>query len=166
MSKLELLRDLYDYNEYASNALLDVAAFVELDDVGNKHATSLRDVVANMAHIVAAQINWLERWKTGFNTYSTAALAGAMGTVGKARMAADRSHADLRAYIGTLAEADLDRDLAYKDSHGSDFAYPLWQLLTHVANHGTYHRGEVAAALTAIGHSPGELDFLYWLEGR
>jgi len=33
-------------------------------------------------------------------------------------------------------------------------------MLLHVANHGTQHRSEVAAMLTAFRYSPGELDFV------
>ncbi|MCB0024762.1 MAG: hypothetical protein KDD91_17125, partial [Caldilinea sp.] len=38
-----------------------------------------------------------------------------------------------------------------------------WHCLLHVVNHGTYHRGETAALLTGLGHSPGELDFTVYL---
>ena len=33
---------------------------------------------------------------------------------------------------------------------------PIWQMLAHVVNHGTQHRSEAAALLTAEGRSPGE----------
>jgi uncharacterized damage-inducible protein DinB len=33
-----------------------------------------------------------------------------------------------------------------------------------VVNHGTQHRSEVAAELTRFGHSPGWLDFLFYVD--
>ena len=41
---------------------------------------------------------------------------------------------------------------------------PVWQMLVHVVNHGTQHRAEAAALLTAEGWSPGELDLVDWAE--
>ena len=40
----------------------------------------------------------------------------------------------------------------------------LWQALAHVVNHGTQHRSEVAALLTAAGHSPGDLDMVDYID--
>lgn len=41
---------------------------------------------------------------------------------------------------------------------------PVWQMLAHVVNHGTQHRSEAAALLTAHGRSPGELDMINYAE--
>jgi uncharacterized damage-inducible protein DinB len=161
MSKLELIRDFYDYNEWANRRLLKVAAGLGDDNVVYSPGASLASVVKTMAHVAAAQINWLERWQGGVNRVSTVELASAMG-LDDVRAAFDRSHDGLRKYIASLTDADLDYTLTYQDSRGASNERPLWQLITHVANHGTYHRGEAAAELTALGHSPGDLDFVFW----
>jgi uncharacterized damage-inducible protein DinB len=72
----------------------------------------------------------------------------------------------LATYINGLIDQDVDRTLYYRDSADNQNDRVLWQLLVHVVNHGTYHRGEVAAALSALGHSPGDLDFVYWERRR
>ncbi len=41
---------------------------------------------------------------------------------------------------------------------------PLWQMLAHLANHGTQHRSEAAALLTAAGRSPDEIDMIIYAE--
>ena len=65
--------------------------------------------------------------------------------------------------------ADLsDGFLAFRpsDIEGTDAppGVTIWQMLAHVANHGTQHRSEAAALLTRAGHSPGELDMIDFAE--
>jgi uncharacterized damage-inducible protein DinB len=85
-----------------------------------------------------------------------------MTTLDEVNALVDESHAGLREYVSIITEDAVESELDYSDSRGNQNRRPLWQLMTHVANHGTYHRGEIAGALTALGSSPGDLDFVLW----
>ncbi len=63
----------------------------------------------------------------------------------------------MRAVLDTLDDEALDAPAAG--------GYPLWLVLTHVVNHGTQHRSEVAMILTSLGQSPGDLDLPFYLRG-
>ncbi len=168
MSKVELVRALYDYNEWANHRLLDTAARLSPDEFSRPQGASWGSVEANLAHIAGAQVVWLSRWHTGVNPVPLAEIHAITG-IDRIRGLFDESHAGLRGFTASLSEDRLDSVLAYTDSRGTPYNRVLWQLMTHVANHGTYHRGEVAMALTALGHNPGDLDYVYFeiaREGR
>ena len=73
------------------------------------------------------------------------------------------SHSGLQEFAGSLADEDWPRLIDYVDSRGAKHRRPLGSLATHLVNHGTYHRGEAALMLTAAGHSPGDLDYVYFI---
>jgi uncharacterized damage-inducible protein DinB len=43
---------------------------------------------------------------------------------------------------------------------GNPWRQPLGQLVLHVVNHGTHHRGQVSGFLRAMGHVPPKLDLV------
>jgi uncharacterized damage-inducible protein DinB len=165
MSKLEVIRALYEYNEHANNRVLDVASKLSDDDFSRPQGASFGGIEGNLGHVVGAQMAWLQRWTTGGNTSPTTQLGGIRG-LGEMREAYDRSHANLREFLAALTEERLEGVLAYTDSRGGAYERVLWQLMLHVANHGSYHRGETAMALSGMGHNPGDLDYLYFEMGR
>lgn len=66
--------------------------------------------------------------------------------------------AELEATDGFLAKL-TDGALAYVHE-----GVAVWQMLTHLLNHGTQHRSEAALLLTQAGRSPGDLDLIDYLE--
>jgi uncharacterized damage-inducible protein DinB len=66
--------------------------------------------------------------------------------------------ARLRGYVESLDDTALIEPMAL--SAKPDDVVPRWLIVTHVVNHGTQHRSELARYLTECGHSPGDLDLL------
>jgi uncharacterized damage-inducible protein DinB len=165
MSKLELIRALYEYNEWANNRVLKAASKLTDEEFAGAQGASFDSVQGNLGHVVAAQMAWLERWTRGANSTPTTQLASIRGREGVGA-AYEESHAALREFLSSLTEERLESALSYRNSTGIAFERVLWQLMTHVANHGSYHRGETSMALTAMGHNPGDLDYLYFEMGR
>lgn len=164
MSKIELLRHLYAYNEWADDKLLEAASEAP-DDALHHERTSFGSVMGTLAHIAGAQEIWHSRFAHGKNPSAIAEVQNAK-TLAAVKEAFTRNHLALREYLGNLIEQDVDRTLYYQNSAGDPYDRVLWQLLVHLVNHGTHHRGEAAAALSAFGHSPGDLDFVYWERHR
>jgi uncharacterized damage-inducible protein DinB len=64
------------------------------------------------------------------------------------------------AYLDSLAEPDLLRDVHYTSSEGQKYVSTVDEILTHVFNHSTYHRGQIARLVTECGGRRATTDFI------
>lgn len=62
--------------------------------------------------------------------------------------------------------ARFDGTLDYVNLSGKTMSLPFAATLAHVFNHGTHHRGQITAALTAMGHHCPELDLIDMLQSE
>lgn len=68
-----------------------------------------------------------------------------------------------------LMEIDADRlgnIIEYKTTEGSEKFLQLSNILSHVVNHGTHHRGQVSAALTQFGYPAPEIDIPFFIAAQ
>ena len=50
--------------------------------------------------------------------------------------------------------SDFQQVLEYKNLAGQAHSLPLWQVVLHVVNHATYHRGQITTMVRQLGHTP------------
>ena len=72
----------------------------------------------------------------------------------------------LLALLRGLTQSDLDRIMEYKTFKFGVYRNPVWQALQHLANHGTYHRGQVTTMLRQLGATPVLTDLMHFYRER
>jgi uncharacterized damage-inducible protein DinB len=73
-----------------------------------------------------------------------------------------KENANLDCTLRILEELDLTQPRVYKNSMGNTFENRVSDILTHVVNHGIYHRGQIAMILRENGLNPVPSDFIYF----
>lgn len=63
-------------------------------------------------------------------------------------------------FFTNLVNADLDKLIIYTNNKGTEFKSSVRDILTHVALHGQYHRGQINLRLRADGIEPVNMDFI------
>jgi uncharacterized damage-inducible protein DinB len=73
---------------------------------------------------------------------------------------------NLMGFTRGLTQADLDRLMEYKTINFGVYKNPMWQSLQHLANHGTYHRGQITTLLRQLGAQPVLTDLMHFYRER
>ena len=160
----EDVRQLFDYNAWANQRALDAAAQLSAEQFVKPLGSSFSSVRDTLVHICGAEWIWLER----FQGRSPSSIPDNSSVQS---LAALREHWQPRAegllsFVNGLTQDDLDRVFEYKTINFGMYKNPLWQSLQHLANHGTYHRGQVATLLRQLGGKPILTDLMHFYRER
>jgi len=158
-------RQLLDYHLWArERALAAVEALTPeqfVRDMGNSFG-SVRDTVA---HLYGADEVWLSRWRGGKPTGLPPATQFA--DLASLRTAWAKLDPDFRAFVHDLDAAALVRPLTYPAFNGQLATLTYEQMLQHVVNHGSYHRGQITTMLRQLGApAPKSMDLVAFLRER
>lgn len=156
---------LFAYDAWATERIFGQAAKVseaELLAPRPFGQGSLRDT---LVHMVSAMWIWRTRCQEGRSPTQFLA-AGDFADITAVQRRWQVESAALRDYVAGLNETDLGGTFHYQDTRGNRHQDQLWSILAHVINHSTQHRAEVAAILTTLGYSPGDLDLIVYLRQK
>ncbi|HVB07850.1 MAG TPA: DinB family protein [Candidatus Acidoferrales bacterium] len=160
---LEDVHLLYDYNSWANRRALDACATLSTDQLTRKLGSSYPSVRDTLAHIMFVEWLWLERWSgrspSGFPPEDFLDLASV-------RSRWQKIESDLLKFVRALSAANLERVVTYRNTKGNSFSDRMWQMLQHLVNHGTYHRGQITTLLRQLDATPVATDLIAFYRER
>lgn len=155
----DTLRLHLDYTAWASQRLLDAASKLSQQDLTRDFQTADKNILDTLVHIFAADRIWLARIQGDSPTTFIQPEDRQLAALEKEWPAL---HRRWKEWAAPLTDRDVEAKIPYRDMKGNPWEQPLWQILLHVVNHGTHHRGQASGFLRSMGHTPPPLDLVFF----
>jgi uncharacterized damage-inducible protein DinB len=110
-----------------------------------------------LAHILSAEQLWLERIRK--EPQSLPVWPDFTFEQCEAQISNLAQH--WREFLGQLSPVGLSDKVTYRNSKGEPWTSTVEDVLTHVALHSAYHRGQIASQMRAAGGQPAYTDFIH-----
>ena len=157
-----LLQTLFDYNRWANSKVLELVWDLPdsaLDEATNHSHNTIREL---LFHMVRAEWIWrnlvehaeIAASQPQFRDFHSLALINSLWEI---------ENDNIEIFLDAQDDQSLDEIVTIKNPRvGEEHLSPA-QMLMHLLLHSMQHRTEVAAILTARGHSPGDIDYIFFL---
>ena len=159
---------LFEYDRWANDRMLQAVSALACEQFTRQLGGSFSSVRDVVAHIIGGEWIWLGYWKAMMHDaamleelrrrreaqFNADVLPNAVALVAKCK----EVETEIAEFLNAMTDQNLERTLPARNTSIS-----LAHLMQHVANHSTYHRGQVALMLRELGAEPAETDFHVFL---
>ncbi len=171
--KVDEIKLLYDYNDWADGRLLAACARVSPEQYAASGSYGRGGLRAVMVHIldniwqqrITLQGYYREPLADEAAYDATELHEDAFPTFAGLQERWRIEQREMRAYLDSLTEKRLNSTIRYIIP-GAVRERVVWQILADLLLHATQHRSEAAALVTGYGQSPGDFDFTLFLNER
>lgn len=157
----ELLLQLAAYNLWAHRQLLDVISLLPEAQQKASLPSSFSSLHDTIIHLWNAESIWWQRLRLQELIISPGdKFIGTTKEAGEQLLMQSRQWHE---WIYNAQEHKLQHVFQYQNSKKEQFKQPVYQMLLHLFNHGTYHRGQLVNMLRQLGVSKiPPSDFIVW----
>ena len=150
------VRRLFAYDRWANGRILAAAQRLSAEEFTRELGASFGSVRGTLIHIMWGEKRWLQRWLDGSRLPDPA--ASEFTDVPSLEAAWQKLQLEREAFAASLTDERLQSNM---DVKGHNFT--LGELIQHVLNHSTYHRGQVVLLLRQLGNTPPATDYGFFL---
>jgi len=155
------LSALFDYSYWANARLFLVITSLTDEEFTREVAGSYGSVRNTLVHMMSAESGWLER--CGGPARGARLNAADFPTPDSVVRRWAGYEEQMRRFLKSLTEDDLTRTVTYTiPPLGVSGSGRVGDLLHHAVNHNIHHRGQVTLLIRALGHTPGNVDVLFY----
>jgi len=148
---MRTIRNMVEHSQWANRRLLDGLITYRTVNVQTKQI---------IAHIVQSELVWLTRLKgndsTGIELWPQLELTACVAI-------SDANKAAYESFLAKIQKDDLDQKISYRNQTGKQYDTSISEILTHVALHSQYHRGQINILLREDGMEPVNVDMITYV---
>jgi len=142
------------YSNWASQRLMEAIRALPPSELERPTGISHHSILGTMTHLHFADWIWFTR------------VAETLDKPAETLAALEGEWPDLQQrwerFCDGLSEADLARPIPYRSIRGYDAVANVEQVVLHLVNHGTLHRGQVMGMIRQLGITPPGTDLMHY----
>ena len=158
---LQEIKLLVTYNRWANQRFFDALSQLPAELYAREMKSSHGGIHGTLAHLIGAERHWLTRWLR--RREATALASSEVASLSASAQLASLS--DLRGYweetcdamarfLETLSDQQLQEAVTITNARGESVIAKHWQMIQHVVDHSSSHRGQIVTMLRQLGVQP------------
>ena len=159
---LDHLRRLARYNAWANRRLFAACRELSDEEYHKPRPAVFGSIHGTLNHLLVGDRIWLDRL-AGCAPRHARLDERPCATLDELEAARRAEDERIAAVVDGLEEANLSRELRYVTIAGAPQVTPVADVLLHLFNHQTHHRGQVHDQLSQTPVPPPPLDLIYFL---
>jgi len=148
---LQEVTQLVAFNQWADARFFEALKQLSAEQYSRDLQSSHGGIHGTLAHIVGVEKGWLRRWQRQPET--AASPLSHMHSLAELRVYWEGVCAEMNQFLATLNDRKLQETLSTTTLAGT-FTAPYWQMIQHVVDHSSYHRGQIVTMLRQLGVTP------------
>ena len=145
----QLLQQYAAYNLWAGKKIIDRILVLPPELVQKEIPSSFSSIFKTMLHLWDAESIWWQRLKLAEHIERPSTTFN--GVIGELSNSLLKTSQQWEEWIKQANDVHLTHVFAYQNSKKEQFKQPVYEMLLHLFNHQTFHRGQLVTMFHAVG---------------
>ncbi len=144
----QLLQQYAAYNIWANKKIIETANLLSEEQINKEIVSSFPSVYKTILHLMEVENVWWERLKLVEHTTLSGWFTGNFDELSKKLLELSQQWHN---WIQQTNEVNISHVFAYQNSKKEHFKQPVYEMLLHLFNHQTFHRGQIITMFRQLG---------------